>query len=170
MVAVAVRHVALDVLVEVAHLRAAEAGKVIDWWQAGAEKLPFEDGSVDVLASHWLLHEMPPWAIRNYFKEARRVLRPGGVFMAQDIYLAPGGAIGQWLSAGYAARNNEPFVYTLANMDLRKEMADAGLEPREVALSYPKPSEAVANGDLPPARTLYVSMVTAVSPSQTRSI
>ena len=56
--------------------------------------------SVDLVASHWLYHEMPPRAIRAALREARRVLRPGGALMAYDMYLVPGGAVGRWLHAG----------------------------------------------------------------------
>ena len=71
---------------KLAHLRALEAGQAITWPQLAAEDLSaFPDASFDAVASHWLFHEMPPRAIRRALREARRVLRPGGVIVAYDM-------------------------------------------------------------------------------------
>lgn len=45
---------------------------------AGAENLPFEDGSFDVCVAHALLHHLHD--VRPVMKEIHRVLRSGGVF------------------------------------------------------------------------------------------
>lgn len=143
------------------HLRSLEEGLVVHWRQASAENLPFDSGSVDLVASHWLFHEMPPRAIRTALREARRVLRPGGGWMAYDLYLAPGGTVGRWLNAGYAARNNEPFAYTFAAMDIKAELEHAGFTDVGMRLAYPAPSEGVKAGDLPAERTHFMTMITA---------
>lgn len=52
--------------------------------QAQAEKLPFEDASVDVVYSVYLFHELPPHARSAVFKEAARVLKKGGHFILTD--------------------------------------------------------------------------------------
>lgn len=144
-----------------AHLRALEEGLEIHWRQANAEKLSFDDGSVDLVASHWLYHEMPPAAIRNSLREARRVLRKGGGFMAYDMYLLSGGAIGRWLHAGYAARNNEPFALSYVSMDMKAELAAAGFAGVDMRIAHPEPSDAVKAGELPAERTHYITMITA---------
>jgi SAM-dependent methyltransferase len=144
-----------------AHLRALEAGQAIHWRQANAEQLPFADGSADLVASHWLYHEMPPAAVRRSLKEARRVLKKGGGFMAYDMYLIAGGAIGRWLHAGYSARNNEPFAHTYAGMDMRSELEAAGFSSIEMKIAHPEPDSKVLAGELPPYRTHYMTMITA---------
>lgn len=144
-----------------AHLRALEEGLEIHWRQANAEKLPFGDASLDLVASHWLYHEMPPAAVRNSLREARRVLKKGGGFMAYDMYLLSGGAIGRWLHAGYAARNNEPFALSYASMDMKAELQAAGFGAIEMRIAHPEPSDAVRKGDLPAQRTHYITMITA---------
>ena len=146
-----------------AHLRALEEGLVVYWRQSSAERLPWDAASVDLVASHWLYHEMPPRAVRAALGEARRVLRPGGGFLAYDMYLVPGGAIGRWLHAGYAARNNEPFAYTYAGMDMRAELEAAGFRDIDIRLAYPPPDEAAAAGGLPSARTHYMTMISALA-------
>jgi SAM-dependent methyltransferase len=144
-----------------AHLRALEEGLEIHWRQANAELLPLETGGADLVASHWLYHEMPPRAIRRSLREARRALREGGGFMAYDMYLVPGGAIGRWLQAGYAARNNEPFALSYVSMDMKAELEAAGFGGVEMRIAHPEPPEAVKAGELPNERTHFITMITA---------
>jgi len=144
-----------------AHLRTLEEGLEIHWRQANAEKLPCEDGSADLVASHWLYHEMPPAAVRRSLREARRVLKMGGGFLAYDMYLVPGGAIGRWLQAGYAARNNEPFAHTYAGMDMQAELEAAGFSGVEMRVAHPEPDAKVKAGSLPEFRTHFMTMITA---------
>jgi SAM-dependent methyltransferase len=146
-----------------AHLRALEEGLEINWRQANAELLPFETGSVDLMASHWLYHEMPPGAIRRSLREARRVLKKGGGFMAYDMYLVPGGAIGRWLQAGYAARNNEPFAISFVSMDMKAELEAAGFADIGMRIAHPEPGKDVKAGALPAARTHFMTMITAIA-------
>ena len=144
-----------------AHHRSLQQGVVVHYRQASAEALPAQAGTVDLVASHWLYHEMPPAAVRRSLAEARRVLRRGGGFMAYDMYLVPGGAVGRWLHAGYAARNNEPFAHTFAQMDLQADLERAGFTEVRIELAYPQAPPEVQAGGLPPARTHYMTMVTA---------
>ena len=144
-----------------AHLRSMEEGLEIHWRQASAEQLPYADGSADLVASHWLYHEMPPAAVRRSLKEARRVLKKDGGFMAYDMYLVPGGAVGRWLLAGYAARNNEPFAHTYAAMDMKTELETAGFTDVQMRIAHPEPDAATKAGELPRYRTHYMTMITA---------
>ena len=146
-----------------AHLRSLEQGLAVSWRQENAEQLSGAAGSIDLVASHWLYHEMPPAAVRNSLREARRVLRKGGGLMAYDMYLVPGGAIGRWLQAGYAARNNEPFAHTYAAMDMKAELEAAGFGQVHMRIAHPAPDAAVQAGGLPPVRTHYMTMITAVA-------
>lgn len=144
-----------------AHLRSMEQGLVVHYRQGSAEKLAEADGTVDLVASHWLYHEMPPRAVRQSVREARRVLRKGGGFIAYDMYLLTGGAVGKWLHAGYGARNNEPFALGYAQIDMKKELEANGFKDVDIRIGHPEPDAAVKAGDLPPFRTHYITMITA---------
>lgn len=56
--------------------------------RASAASLPFEDASFDAVVSHFVFHEVIDAPDkRDVVKEALRVLKPGGVFVFQDMFL-----------------------------------------------------------------------------------
>ena len=146
-----------------AHLRSLEQGLEVFYRQGSAESFDCAPGSVDLVASHWLFHEMPPAAIRASLAHSARVLKPGGGLIIYDMYLRPGGALGKLLHAGYSARNNEPYAHCYAEMDIVAELEKAGFDDVSVRVGHPEPDEKVIAGELPPARTHYISMITARS-------
>ena len=150
--------------VRLAHLRAVEADLAIDYWQMNGEALAFEDRRFDLVTSHWLIHEVPPKALRRIMAEGRRVLKPGGVFAIYDMYLTPGGVIDAWLLDGYAARNNEPFMHPIRTLDMERELNAAGFKDVSIELSELQATPAVLAGELPQSRTHYMSVTTAIVP------
>jgi ubiquinone/menaquinone biosynthesis C-methylase UbiE len=78
------RVVGIDInepLIELGRKRAKDAGRDIELRVASATKLPFADGSFDVVCSPELLEHLEDW--ERCLDELTRVLRPGGV-----IYLS----------------------------------------------------------------------------------
>jgi SAM-dependent methyltransferase len=63
----------------VEYARAAVPDPAIVWRQADAQALPFEDGSFDVVVCQFGFMFLPDKA--QGFREARRVLRPGGLLL-----------------------------------------------------------------------------------------
>jgi ubiquinone/menaquinone biosynthesis C-methylase UbiE len=55
--------------------------------RANAATLPFEDGSFDAVVSNLTFHEVRGAEKNAVLGEALRVLRPGGVFAFQDLFL-----------------------------------------------------------------------------------
>ena len=149
--------------VRLAHLRAVEAGQDIDFWQMNGEILGFEEARFDLVTSHWLIHEVPPAALRRIMREGRRVLKPGGVFAMYDMYLTPGGTIDAWLLDGYAARNNEPFAHPICGMDMTSELNDAGFKDVSIELSGLQATPAELGGELPESRTHYMTVITGIA-------
>lgn len=58
------------------HASAERLGLEIRTVELDAERLPFEDGSFDLVFGHAVLHHVPE--LRSAFEELHRVLRPGG--------------------------------------------------------------------------------------------
>lgn len=52
--------------------------------EAAAEEIPLPDGSVDIVTSVYLFHELPPKIRAAVVAEVARVLRPGGRFVLVD--------------------------------------------------------------------------------------
>jgi len=151
-------------VLRLAHLRNLEEDLAITLWQRNAEDTGFDDGGFDLVTSHWLIHEMPPAAVRRMIAEGWRLLKPGGTFAMYDMYVTPGGVVGEWLHAGYAARNNEPFAYPIARMNLKAEVEAAGFVEAQVALSELQATPEALRGELPDCRVHYMSVITGRKP------
>jgi ubiquinone/menaquinone biosynthesis C-methylase UbiE len=68
-----------------ARRKARRAGAAVTFDTAVAEQLPFEAGSFDVVLSTVMLHHLPEDVRQKCIAEVRRVLRPGGRFLALDF-------------------------------------------------------------------------------------
>ncbi len=75
-------------------LQAQEAPFHVDILQASAENLPLDDNSADTVLSSFTICTIPDLA--RAFAEARRVLKPGGVFLFCEHGLAPDAGIAKW--------------------------------------------------------------------------
>ena len=103
----------------------------VHYRQADAADTGLDDGSVDIVTSTMMLHEMPPKHIRAVLQEAGRVLSPGGLSIHLD-FLSEDDPFKRYIHYGHARRNNEPFMPPLNEMDLDEAHRAAGLEPPEI--------------------------------------
>jgi ubiquinone/menaquinone biosynthesis C-methylase UbiE len=58
----------------------------LDFRVADAQELPFPDGCMDAVFNFGIIHHLEDW--RRGIGEIARVLRPGGVFLFEEIYPA----------------------------------------------------------------------------------
>lgn len=72
-------------MIDTAQKKAAKTRSDIDFQVALIEAIPFPDGSFDVVTSSLMLHHLPDDLKRKGFAEIRRVLKPGGRFLAMDF-------------------------------------------------------------------------------------
>ncbi len=109
------------------HARAEAFAVPIHFRQAGCDALPYEDGSVDIVFSSMFLHELPTHLIKAFFKEAHRILKPGGVLI--NMELPPNDALGAY-DAFYldwdCFYNNEPFYKEFRDLSYSALCTDAG--------------------------------------------
>ena len=114
------------------HARATALGKVVHWHQRDVRDTRFPDGHFDLVTSEILFHEVEPDQIGAVFKEAFRVLAPGGVMAHIDIpnfFQYPDPLFVSLVDAD-TFHNNEPFWGEMHRRDLVQLMVDAGF-PRE---------------------------------------
>lgn len=91
-----------------------------DWTlrQMAAERMEFADDSFDLVTAYSFLHELPPETIRAIYREARRVLRPGGTLLIGDITpYAVQDKLTMWRADRAAARGGEPLWRESAQLD-----------------------------------------------------
>jgi ubiquinone/menaquinone biosynthesis C-methylase UbiE len=76
-------------MIQRARRKATAAGVKASFEIGVVEELAFEDDSIDAVLSSLMLHHLPPTTLRAGLTEIRRVLKPGGRFVAVD-FAGPG--------------------------------------------------------------------------------
>jgi SAM-dependent methyltransferase len=117
-------------LLRYAHARARSTGMEVHFSQQNAESMDFPDDSFDIVCSSFFLHEQSLKATRRIFKEARRVLKPGGVMVHME--LPPAAEVDPYYNFYLdwdAYYNNEPHYAAFRALDFPKEVARAGFAP-----------------------------------------
>jgi ubiquinone/menaquinone biosynthesis C-methylase UbiE len=112
----------------------------IEFRLGDAKGLRFDDGVFDVVFSNTILHHIP--APAHFLAEARRVLRPGGVFLVRDLYRPESHARVKELVAQHASTANAyqqelfraSLCAALTPAELREAADKAGLEDAHIVL------------------------------------
>jgi ubiquinone/menaquinone biosynthesis C-methylase UbiE len=102
-------------MIELANTKSAKAGLDIDFRVALIEAIPFPDHVFDLVTSSLMLHHLPDDLKRTGLAEIRRVLKPGGRFVAMDLATESPSPLGHLLSIVGLARG-ENVVDKLAPM------------------------------------------------------
>jgi ubiquinone/menaquinone biosynthesis C-methylase UbiE len=106
-----------------ARRRCEERGLDVAFQRADAAATGLDDDSADLVTSTMLIHEMPGDQLAALYREAARVLRPGGLLRFLDFQ-----PTGQWLRdrmiVEHSDRNNEPYLAPMMAQD-QVELAKA---------------------------------------------
>ena len=121
---------ALDVgapVLRYGHARAQSEGVNVHFHQQNAEKTNFKDNSFDLVFSSMFLHEVPRKGIKLILKEAKRLLKPGGLMLHMELppnkMLEPYDSFYLDWDSYY---NKEPFYKPFRDMVPEKVCSDAG--------------------------------------------
>ncbi len=114
-------------LLRYAYRRALDHGRKVHYAQMNAETLRYPEGEFDLVYDMILLHEVPVSATRNILREAFRVLRPDGLYADLDLPayrdLDP---LTAFMMDWDTDNNGEPFWRDYHELDMKREMAEAG--------------------------------------------
>jgi ubiquinone/menaquinone biosynthesis C-methylase UbiE len=113
-------------MIQVAKEKSAKDGSDIDFRGALIEAIPFPDASFDLVTSSLMLHHLPDNLKAKGFLQIRRVLKPGGRFMAMDFAAHSHSRLGHLLSI-FGHSRGESMVDKLTPM-----LKDAGFSGVEV--------------------------------------
>ncbi|MEO7773219.1 MAG: class I SAM-dependent methyltransferase [Steroidobacteraceae bacterium] len=111
---------------ELAAHRAGKLGLPITFRQADVCATGLPDGSVDLITSTMLLHELPLSTLPALFAECARLLRPRGTVRFLDFHLT-GDSFRDLAMLEHSARNNEPYLAPLLHSDITMIARKAGL-------------------------------------------
>ena len=121
-------------LVRYAASRARSFGLPVRFMQMNATSLAFPDQSFDLVFSSMFLHELPLKDIRAFFREAYRVLKPGGLFL--NMELPPNDRM-QPYDRFYldwdSYYNKEPWYKPFRDQDYRQLCSPPGLQPSAIS-------------------------------------
>lgn len=117
-------------MIRYGHMRAVDQGVDVNFTQRLAEDTKFPDNHFDIVTSYILHHEIPADISRAVFKEANRVLRPGGLYFPIDFYTGGRrgvpGAFSQYQEWKDHRWNNEVWRIEYKEMDFAGDMESAG--------------------------------------------
>ncbi len=120
-----------SVMVRYGHARSVALGvNNVSFVQMNAEKLPYEDASIDWVQTTMFLHETSSSAMSNFIKEIFRVLKPGGLMLhiEQPQYSPQMPLYEQYMRDWDAFHNNEPFWGAMHDVDMNDWMMGAGFK------------------------------------------
>ncbi len=125
-------------MLKFAHIWAEDGGHRINYRQADARRTGFDAGSFDLIVSDIMFHETRHDIVPDIMREARRLLRPGGVFLNVDVpYQAKRLDIPEQVTNHWQVANNgEPFWTGFADLDMREQLSLAGFAEDEIFADY----------------------------------
>lgn len=111
-----------------------------------AEDSKYPEESFDLVSICLVCHELPEFASRAIFKEAYRVLRPGGALAVMEMN--PASPIFQKVMKNpipYTIfKSTEPYLLDYVNMDMAQAMIDAGFQAPKQLENSPRHRSVVA--------------------------
>ncbi|MEB3885483.1 class I SAM-dependent methyltransferase [Lyngbya sp. CCY1209] len=114
------------------------------WVHAAAEATGLPDASFDLVSLCLVCHELPQRATRDIFREARRLLRPGGHLAVMDMN--PQSEVLAQMPPFVLTllKSTEPYLDEYMSLDLAETFKDAGFQTPAVTCNSPRHRTAIA--------------------------
>jgi ubiquinone/menaquinone biosynthesis C-methylase UbiE len=131
-----------------AHGRAEAMGVPIHFSQQNATETDFPDGHFDLVVSLLVTHECPQPVIRGLFKEAHRLLAPGGVTLHDGGSAMSPDPFDNLMTSWFGNNANEPFSAGYKALDYDEAFIEAGFSREKLVRGTREP--VYLKGQLPP--------------------
>ncbi len=124
--------------VRYAHGMAESEGLALNFAEMDAGNTDYSDDSFDLIVSIIMFHETSPAQVQNILKESWRLLKPGGLVLHLDVPYQPHrmSLFKQVTNHWQVRHNGEPFWTGFAEMDIYKELIDAGFDDQHAFADY----------------------------------
>ena len=134
--------------VRYAHARAESLGEAIHFSQQDGTATDFADRSFDLVVSMLVTHECPVPVIKGLFREAHRLLAPGGMTLHDGGSSPLDDPFEALMTSWFGINANEPFAIGYKALNFEAAFAEAGFDPETF---FRGQREAVyLKGQLPP--------------------
>ena len=128
----------------VAQYRSRERHADIVWLHAAAESTGLPDASFDLISACLMFHELPQKAAQTIFREARRLLRPGGYLAIMDMN--PSSQIYKKMPPYILTllKSTEPYLDQYFTLDLEQSLTEAGFNLPTITPNSPRHRTVIA--------------------------
>lgn len=137
------------------HARAESLGVGVHYSQQDGTATDFPDGYFDLVTSMLVTHEMPVPMIKALFKEAHRLLAPGGMTLHDGGMDPLDDPFDTLMTNWFGINANEPFSAQFRSLDFKAALVEAGFA--EDSVFRGKREAVYLKGQLPP-----ISLIGAV--------
>lgn len=122
----------------IANLRSQQRSVDVNWVHAGAESTGLPTASYDLVSIFLMCHELPQTVTMQIFKEARRLLRPGGHLAIMDMN--PKSEIYAKMPPYILTllKSTEPYLDEYFALDIEQTLIDAGFEAPTITPNSPR--------------------------------
>ena len=134
--------------VRYAHGRAEAMGVPVHFSQQDATATDFPDGYFDLVVSLLVTHECPQPVIRGLFKEAHRLLAPGGITLHDGGAAISPDPFDNLMMSWFGNNANEPFSAGYKALNYDQAFIDAGFSREQLVRGMREP--VYLKGQLPP--------------------
>jgi len=128
----------------VARYRSRQRPAQIRWIHAVAESTGLPTASFDLVSTFLMCHELPQMATRQIFREARRLLRPGGYLALMDMN--PKSEIYTKMPPYILTllKSTEPYLDEYFTLDIEQALVEAGFTAPTITCNSPRHRTVIA--------------------------
>ena len=128
----------------IADYRTRQRGENLTWRHAAAEATGLPDASFDLVSFCLVFHELPQRVTRQIFREARRLLRPGGYLALMDMNPRSEVRLKMPPYVLTLLKSTEPYLDEFFSLDIAGAIVEAGFQTPDVAQNSPRHHAIVA--------------------------